>query len=40
MIESRPVQTAAIVLTEADSARIDQELSKAYDATRRELASS
>jgi Zn-dependent protease with chaperone function len=38
MIESRPYQPAAVVLTAADSARIDEELTKAYDIARRDLA--
>jgi hypothetical protein len=38
MIESRPAQPPAVVLTEAESARIDEELSKAYLSTRRSLA--
>lgn len=38
MIESRPYRTAAVVLTAADSERIDQELAKAYDIARRDLA--
>jgi len=38
MIESRPYQPAAVTLTAADSERIDQELAKAYDFARRDLA--
>jgi heat shock protein HtpX len=38
MIESRSAQTPAVVLSEADSVRIDQELAKAYEAARRDLA--
>jgi heat shock protein HtpX len=38
MIESRPVQVPAVVLSEADSLRIDQELATAYEAARRDLA--
>ena len=38
MIESRPYQPAAVILTAADSARIDEELAKVYDNARRDLA--
>jgi hypothetical protein len=38
MIESRPVQVPAVVLSEADSLRIDQELATVYEAARRDLA--
>jgi len=38
MIESRPSRSAAVTLTAADSERIDQELAKAYDLARRDLA--
>jgi hypothetical protein len=38
MVESRSAQTPAVVLSEIDSARIDQELTKAYEAARRDLA--
>jgi Zn-dependent protease with chaperone function len=38
MVESRSAQTPAVVLSETDSARIDQELTKAYEAARRDLA--
>jgi hypothetical protein len=38
MIESRSAQPAAVVLTETDSARIDQELAKAYEVARRDFA--
>jgi hypothetical protein len=38
MIESRPRRVAAVTLTGADSARIDQELAPAYRSAGRELA--
>jgi hypothetical protein len=37
MIESRPPRGAAVVLTEARSARIDEELRALYEAARRVL---
>lgn len=37
-IESRPAQPRAVVLSEAHSVRIDQELTKVYEAARRDLA--
>lgn len=38
MIESRPPQVPMVALSEADSARIDEELAKSYEAVRRDLA--
>jgi heat shock protein HtpX len=38
MVESRPYQPATVTLTVADSVRIDEELAKPYDATRRDIA--
>jgi heat shock protein HtpX len=38
MVESRPYQPAAVTLTAADSARIDEELAKPYEVARRDLA--
>lgn len=38
MIESRPPHAPAVTLSETDSARIDDELTKAYEAARRDLA--
>ncbi len=38
MVTSRPYQTAAVVLTETDSARLDGELATYYERTRRTLA--
>jgi heat shock protein HtpX len=37
MIESRPYQPAAVTLGAADSARVDEELTKAYDVARRDI---
>ena len=38
MIESRPTRPAGVVLTEAESARIDDEIAAHYERVRRELA--
>jgi hypothetical protein len=38
LIQSRSVQPPAVVLSDSDSASIDQELAKMYEATRREWA--
>jgi hypothetical protein len=38
MIESRPYRPPAVTLGAAESTRIDEELAKAYDVARRDIA--